>query len=191
MKPLKAIPTYYNGMKFDSRTEARWAVFFDTLGIPYVHEPEGFVFSDGTRYLPDFYLPDQKAFFECKGILSEVDARKINMLMSESGHPVIIGYSDFTFESCDVGFLDNEVDEAYTRTTKDSSVLVKCGSCGKYYFSGINGYYGCQCCNDYDGDHYFHVVMWGDPKWGRHDYAVRNALNAALSKKFDKREDAV
>ena len=61
MKPLKAIPTYYNGMKFDSRTEAHWAVFFDTLGIPYIHEPEGFVFSDGTRYLPDFYLPDQKA----------------------------------------------------------------------------------------------------------------------------------
>ncbi len=41
-KPLKAIDTEYNGYRFRSRLEARWAVFFDTLGMPYMYEPEGF-----------------------------------------------------------------------------------------------------------------------------------------------------
>lgn len=53
---IKAIATRYNGYKFRSRLEARWAVFFDTLGLPYEYEKEGFDF-DGTLYLPDFWLP--------------------------------------------------------------------------------------------------------------------------------------
>ena len=39
---LKAIETFYNGYRFRSRLEARWAVFFDSAGIEYVYEPEGF-----------------------------------------------------------------------------------------------------------------------------------------------------
>lgn len=54
---LKAIETEYNGYRFRSRLEARWAVFFDTLEIEYQYEPEGFELKDGSRYLPDFYLP--------------------------------------------------------------------------------------------------------------------------------------
>lgn len=54
---MKAIETRYNGYRFRSRLEARWAVFFDTIGIAYEYEPEGYEFEDGTRYLPDFWLP--------------------------------------------------------------------------------------------------------------------------------------
>jgi hypothetical protein len=54
---MKAIETRYKGYRFRSRLEARWAVFFDAIGIAWQYEPEGFVFDDGTRYLPDFYLP--------------------------------------------------------------------------------------------------------------------------------------
>ena len=32
---IKAIDTVYNGYKFRSRLEARWAVFFDEIGIEY------------------------------------------------------------------------------------------------------------------------------------------------------------
>ena len=39
---IKPIETYYNGYRFRSRLEARWAVFFDALGVPYEYEPEGF-----------------------------------------------------------------------------------------------------------------------------------------------------
>jgi hypothetical protein len=41
-------------------------VFLDTLGIEYRYEPEGFNLGDGTRYLPDFYLAQQKHWIEIK-----------------------------------------------------------------------------------------------------------------------------
>lgn len=53
---MKPIPTRYKGFFFRSRLEARWAVFFDALGVEWEYEPEGFEFPDGTRYLPDFAL---------------------------------------------------------------------------------------------------------------------------------------
>ena len=56
MSEIKAIETRYKGYRFRSRLEARWAVFFDALGIKWEYEPEGFDF-DGERYLPDFFLP--------------------------------------------------------------------------------------------------------------------------------------
>ena len=71
MAEIKAIETYYNGYRFRSRLEARWAVFFDTLGIEYQYEPEGYELNDGTRYLPDFYLPDFQCFAEVKPYILE------------------------------------------------------------------------------------------------------------------------
>ena len=53
---LKAIETFYNGYRFRSRLEARWAVFFDSAGIEYVYEPEGFKLDNGLCYLPDFLI---------------------------------------------------------------------------------------------------------------------------------------
>ena len=54
---VRPIETTYRGYLFRSRLEARWAVFFDALGIEWEYEPEGFVLPDGERYLPDFFLP--------------------------------------------------------------------------------------------------------------------------------------
>lgn len=53
---IKAIETKYNGYRFRSRLEARWAVFFDEMGVDYEYELEGFELPSGARYLPDFYL---------------------------------------------------------------------------------------------------------------------------------------
>jgi len=72
MSEIKAIETEYKGYMFRSRLEARWAVFFDTLGIEWKYEYQGFereiidewddegtiIKSHKERYLPDFYLPD-------------------------------------------------------------------------------------------------------------------------------------
>lgn len=66
MGEIKPIPTHYNGYHFRSRLEARWAVFFDAVGIKYEYEPEGFE-ANGVRYLPDFYLPDADRWIEIKG----------------------------------------------------------------------------------------------------------------------------
>lgn len=53
---IKSIETEYNGYRFRSRLEARWAKFFDTLGINYEYELERYEMDGGIRYLPDFYL---------------------------------------------------------------------------------------------------------------------------------------
>ena len=66
MSEFKAIQTEYKGYLFRSRLEARWAVFFDAMGIEWEYEPEGIVLSDGTNYLPDFYLPHFHCYFEVK-----------------------------------------------------------------------------------------------------------------------------
>jgi len=54
---IKAIETLYKGYRFRSRLEARYAVFFDRLGIEWEYEFEGFVLPNGQLYLPDFFLP--------------------------------------------------------------------------------------------------------------------------------------
>ena len=63
---IKPIETEYNGYRFRSRLEARWAYFFDLLGIKYEYEPEGFLLGAGVRYLPDFYLPEMETYVEVK-----------------------------------------------------------------------------------------------------------------------------
>ena len=63
---MKAIDTRYAGHRFRSRLEARWAVFFDTLGVRWEYEPEGYATSAGP-YLPDFLLHlHEPVWFEVK-----------------------------------------------------------------------------------------------------------------------------
>lgn len=73
MSVIKPIETVYNGYRFRSRLEARWAVFFDAAGIKYEYEPEGYEV-DGTRYLPDFYLPELDVHVEVKPDRSGIEA---------------------------------------------------------------------------------------------------------------------
>lgn len=63
---MKAIETVYNGYRFRSRLEARWAVFFDEAGIKYQYELEGFELDNGQWYLPDFWLPGIEIWVEIK-----------------------------------------------------------------------------------------------------------------------------
>lgn len=53
---VKAIETRYKGYRFRSRLEARWAVFFDALGLRWEYETEGFDLGDAGYYLPDFWI---------------------------------------------------------------------------------------------------------------------------------------
>lgn len=60
------LKTEYKGITFRSQTEARWAVFFDRLGVEYLYEPEKIELSTGQIYIPDFYIKDFNAYFEVK-----------------------------------------------------------------------------------------------------------------------------
>lgn len=85
---MDVIPTYYNGHRFRSRLEARFAVFFEALKVPYEYEPEGFRLDDGTCYLPDFRVKcfgtrgnsegrPFDLYIEVKGVMTPEDEHKI------------------------------------------------------------------------------------------------------------------
>ncbi|WP_062434937.1 hypothetical protein [Herbidospora daliensis] len=65
---ITPIETTYAGHRFRSRLEARWAVFFDRLGLEWEYEPQGYVVS-GRPYLPDFRITlptGERVFAEVK-----------------------------------------------------------------------------------------------------------------------------
>lgn len=91
MTTIAPIETVYAGCRFRSRLEARWAVFFDSMGIRWEYEPQGFILSHGRYYLPDFYLPDCASWVEVKGQLNEFDLydlRVANLELPQFGRPI-------------------------------------------------------------------------------------------------------
>ena len=180
---IKPIETIYNGYRFRSRAEARWAVFFDACKIQYMYEPEGFRLSDGTLYLPDFYLPESKAYFEVKGIMSDTDMHKIKQLQKDLCVSIAIGYADMTFQSSDNYNWGGS--QTFEIASKDESYIVKCPDCGKVFFMASTGYYGCQCCGYYDGDSIFSHSCCGDGKWFGHLEEFKGAFNIAKQARFE------
>lgn len=104
---MKAIETIYNGYRFRSRLEARWAVFFDEMGIKYEYEPQGYKLSNGKCYLPDFYLPESKCFVEIKhdGAITEDDGRNENETMFCFNEQDGEKYVQFINEATEDGYL--------------------------------------------------------------------------------------
>jgi hypothetical protein len=88
---IKAIETNYKGYKFRSRLEARWAVFFDTAEIAWEYEPEGYILSDGRKYLPDFYLPKENLYVEVKGVVPDDNVwDKLEKFSVEKNAPILL-----------------------------------------------------------------------------------------------------
>lgn len=83
---MNAIQTTYKGFKFRSRLEARWAVFFDTIGTNWEYEPEGFDLGKLGWYLPDFYVYEFADYYKNGGSYFEIKADNQN----ENGIPKMI-----------------------------------------------------------------------------------------------------
>lgn len=101
---IKAIETQYNGYRFRSRVEARWARFFDALGVKYEYEKEGYDLGDAGWYLPDFWLPQLGVWVEIKGAdPTENEKIKASSLADMTACPVILcsGTPGFTTENID------------------------------------------------------------------------------------------
>lgn len=90
---VKPIETEYNGYRFRSRLEARWAVFFDAMHIEYDYEPEGFVGFDDVKCLPDFYLPAENLYVEVKGSDEQLESDwdKLTCVIDYNSTPVSNG----------------------------------------------------------------------------------------------------
>lgn len=94
MQAIAATPiaTAYKGNLFRSRTESRWAVFFDSIGEPWQYEPEGFRLAAG-HYLPDFWLPRLSTWCEVKPEAPEFGSREgrlCEQLGAATGKRVIV-----------------------------------------------------------------------------------------------------
>lgn len=90
---MTPIETRYRGYRFRSRLEARWACYFDAIGLQWEYEPQGFVFDeyDGLKYLPDFWLPQVCMWAEVKPTELTIEERvKVNLLARHAKRPVLL-----------------------------------------------------------------------------------------------------
>lgn len=142
-------PTEYMGRIFRSRLEADFARWFDNRGIAWVYEPEGYKLSNGECYLPDFFLPAQKAYFECKGVMLAQDERKITGLAKDSGTDVFVGLS--IFRSKPLLQLVDAFNGNYKIQNGDI-VLARCLSCDRPYLMSASGDFTCRACGNYNGN---------------------------------------
>lgn len=155
---IQSIPTKYNGVNFRSRLEARWAVFFDTLGIQYFYEHEGYQLPSGW-YLPDFWLPTFKTWIEIKPKKRwedrqqwRIDIQKIRELAIATKNISIIQHGDLIapcssvsdefWASTSVVYADGSGDAENVAVV--SYWWCECPKCASIDFQ-ISGYPSCKC----------------------------------------------
>src|SRR5438034_8528644 len=90
-KTIGVLETWFDRIRFRSKTEARWAVFFKACGIRFEYEKEGYNLGGGVCYLPDFWLPDLNRWFEVKGKgPTQEEMEKCHALACESESEVLL-----------------------------------------------------------------------------------------------------
>jgi hypothetical protein len=133
----KGIETVYHGIRFRSRLEAKWAVTFDLLNIPWRYEP-----MDLREYIPDYLLP-----FAKRPLLVEIRPEQFQKEAMRSidssgwdGDAAVIG--DFTFASSPVnlGFFrqDGEWHPECCSAT--------CRSCRRAFIYPLGAWWICPNC---------------------------------------------
>lgn len=156
---IRAIPTSYAGCSFRSRLEARWAVFFDTLNIPWEYEPQGYVLSDGDWYLPDFWLPSLETWFEVKGPPpTENEKQRARLLAFGLDQRVVIFWGSFQartthkLEATNNGLAmwpDFVRDQGRSPDTWFGAVAwLECSGCRCILIDGFGRLVGCPHCGD-------------------------------------------
>ena len=162
MSDIKPIETIYNGYRFRSRLEARWAVFFDALGVKYEYEPEGFELPSGKRYLPDFRvqchgfrgdcLPDPfDLWIEVKGKMTQEDADKIReFFVCGDGANKILVVSDIPNINTEWDLSDSDVFGSY-RSMDGAGI-------SPFNYETLDGDYFAAYPAAYHGNFY----LWGD-----------------------------
>lgn len=134
----KAIETIYNGYRFRSRIEARWAVFFDTLGVKYEYEKESYNL-DGIGYLPDFWLPGFGCWIEVKGKAPSLEEIwKAHLLAKATGAYVHIFFGSIPFPISTAGksrkmyvpfsMTEQKWQSAYVSILGDGALQIDCAN---------------------------------------------------------------
>lgn len=178
---MEPIETRYEGYRFRSRLEARWAVFFDIWGVKWQYEPDTFKLPSGRCYLPDFYL-DGIGYVECKpsretddGKLGELAQVMMNdhinsfLICCEVPGPSEISAQGLSWSGDKDGIICGIDDAEYWFT--------QCPTCGKkgITYQGRYPRLGCPCS-----------IGVEDRSWNeRAVMALRVACVAARSMRFE------
>jgi hypothetical protein len=160
------IETFYKGYKFRSRLEARWAVFFDKMGIEFQYEPEGFKLKSGW-YLPDFWLPQVNMWAEVKP--NEFNKREYFLaydLSESTDRPILMLVGEPDFKPYKSVTVKSGIDEKRKLVTDDVDI----------FYCLVSDYL------DEGGFYYFQ-----EPYQGLDDYDkdYKEAVYAARSERFD------
>lgn len=114
---MRSIPALYNEQKFSSRLEARWAKWWDLVGIQWVYEPEVLELAperprdEAITYVPDFYLPDWQVRVEIKGELVDdktalLIVEKCRRVATQSEYPIVLCFDQPYDPKCAVFWAD-------------------------------------------------------------------------------------
>ena len=179
-----SIPETYKGIRMRSRLEVRYAKFFDQHRLNWSYEPEGFQII-GVRYLPDFYLPDIRTIVEVKGVLDQLDIRKLSALVPVAakndimtvlaipGEPVRFQLCHPTPEMDRIAQTDPDwafvCEWAFDPESdiSDDAAFVRCASCGSWFFMDSSMAWTCMACGA--GGECFDLVHPGTLGWACHD----------------------
>lgn len=153
MTGINPIETVYKGYRFRSRLEARWAVFFDAMGMPYQYEKEGYDLKEAGWYLPDFWLPEQNCFIEIRPAVKFVYDTKCAALSYLSNETVLYIAGEPYFKEYRIAIY--EPDMARAMPNSNPYQFAVCRRCAGIWIYDDKG--TCQnlnCSSDCNSDRY-------------------------------------
>lgn len=134
---IKAIETRYKGYRFRSRLEARWAVFFDAMGIKWEYEKEGYDLGEAGWYLPDFWLYGVNYFVEIKPLEPEKGwLVKPTALAWEHGKPTMVIVGNPWIGDHHIEIFSDDPDHGMPFARTVAVYLGKCRRCDGISFVG-------------------------------------------------------
>ncbi len=98
-------------------------MFFKNAGIQYSYEHEGFKL-EGRWYLPDFWLPEIRFWFEVKGDEPRDEEQSLcEVLASQSSYDVLLAVGAPEPREQLIWLQSRKPDEEYTSLTRRSRLL--------------------------------------------------------------------
>lgn len=185
---ILAIETHYRGYRFRSRLEARWAVFFDAMGIEWQYETQGFMLPSGP-YLPDFFLPRWELWFEVKG--KRADDEELEMCR------------DLSFKDNGVLLAEGSVGDRpltlFAHCARPGLCPGSC-QCDAWFYKGNRFSEPVVLADEYMEDEgFFYSSEWeliegvleSEPNYGWQGEGTHRAIRAARSARFEHGENGL
>ena len=153
--------TFYAGVEFRSRLEAKWAAFFDLAGWSWEYEPH-----DLRGYVPDFIIhPSGRGTGPCLAVEvkplnwddSEHDRAHIELAKSKlagadwEAEALIVGAN----VDAGLGLIRDDEDKAWTRC-----IPFRCLDCGRFSFLAEDYHWHCRAGGCYDGNGHIDQRGW-------------------------------